>query len=427
MGVSGAAGAVDVLVAGAGLAGGLTALLAARQGLNTWVVEREPFPRWKVCGACLNGAGRSVLQEVGLGGVADGGVPLHDLALVGWGRCARVPVQESVVVRRSVLDTALLEAARQEGARFVQGTVVDRGRPVGAARWVPVRTGEGIRHIQARVVVDASGLVGVRSGEDARDEESWTVAPRARIGVGAVFAAPAGVDGGGTPSGGTPADRMAAWSAAYPAGSIHMVVGDAGYVGLVRTAPGELNVAGALDPEAVREAGGPGPAVAAHLAAAGVAPLPGEPIHGWRGTPALTRRAPVLAGDRYLRLGDAAGYVEPFTGEGMAWALAGARAAAALVAEGVEGWHPSLVTRWQRIHRERIGRRQRICRGVAWLSRRPALARTALTVLERAPWLAAPFSRETSRPFHSVGQSVGASRSHRGFDSGPHPATGEMT
>jgi flavin-dependent dehydrogenase len=47
----------------------------------------------------------------------------------------------------------------------------------------------------------------------------------------------------------------------------------------------------------------------------------------WLGTLPLTRRTPRPAGHRVLVVGDAAGYVEPFTGEGMAWALATASAA----------------------------------------------------------------------------------------------------
>ena len=41
----------------------------------------------------------------------------------------------------------------------------------------------------------------------------------------------------------------------------------------------------------------------------------------WRGTPLLTRRESRLAANRLFLLGDAAGYAEPFTGEGMTWAV----------------------------------------------------------------------------------------------------------
>jgi flavin-dependent dehydrogenase len=371
---------VDVLVAGAGPAGSLAACLASRAGASVLVVERAAFPRWKVCGACLNGAARGVLRGAGLHGIAEMGHPLDALAVEGWGRRATLPVNGSVALTRAAMDTALLAAAREAGAAFVSGTVEGLGVLEGSGagderRVVSVRTETGVRRIAARVVVDAAGLNGLRADTPA---DAPRVADDARIGVGAVYPAV-------TPG--------------WEAGTIHMVAGDHGYVGLVRTEDGALNVAGALDPDFVRQSGGPGPAVAAHLRAAGRPGLPGAPLHGWKGTPMLTRRPAELAGPRWLRVGDAAGYVEPFTGEGMAWALGAAAAAAPLVVAGVRAWSPGLESRWRAVHREQVGARQRLCRGVAWLSRRPGLARSGLALLRAAPWIAAPLTRHTAHPF----------------------------
>ena len=44
----------DAVVVGAGPAGTMTALELARRDLSVLVVERQPMPRWKVCGACLS-------------------------------------------------------------------------------------------------------------------------------------------------------------------------------------------------------------------------------------------------------------------------------------------------------------------------------------------------------------------------------------
>ena len=43
----------DVIVIGAGVAGGLAAFDCARRGLRVLLVEKRSFPRWKVCGCCL--------------------------------------------------------------------------------------------------------------------------------------------------------------------------------------------------------------------------------------------------------------------------------------------------------------------------------------------------------------------------------------
>ncbi len=101
-----------------------------------------------------------------------------------------------------------------------------------------------------------------------------------------------------------------------------MACGRRGYLGLVRLEDGRLNLAAALDPCWMRVCGGPGPAAARLLAEVGWPPVPNLAEQNWRGTPALTRQARRRAAERLFLIGDAAGYIEPFTGEGMAWALA---------------------------------------------------------------------------------------------------------
>ncbi len=55
----------------------------------------------------------------------------------------------------------------------------------------------------------------------------------------------------------------------------------------------------------------------------------------WHGPARLTHRRQRLFGDRHFVTGDAAGYIEPFTGEGMAWALANGQAVVPLVLESL--------------------------------------------------------------------------------------------
>ncbi|HEY2155642.1 MAG TPA: FAD-dependent monooxygenase, partial [Isosphaeraceae bacterium] len=56
----------DALVVGAGPAGSIAARELARFGARTLLVERAAFPRWKVCGACLNGHALASIREAGL-------------------------------------------------------------------------------------------------------------------------------------------------------------------------------------------------------------------------------------------------------------------------------------------------------------------------------------------------------------------------
>ncbi|MGY8777800.1 MAG: NAD(P)/FAD-dependent oxidoreductase, partial [Longimicrobiales bacterium] len=100
---------------------------------------------------------------------------------------------------------------------------------------------------------------------------------------------------------------------------------------------------------------------------------------------------------RLFRIGDAAGYVEPFTGEGMGWALASAVDSAPYVASAVERWDDRLGREWTKVHRRGVGRAQWFCRGMSKALRRPAWTRAAVRVLAAQPGLARPLVRAGSR------------------------------
>jgi flavin-dependent dehydrogenase len=117
----------------------------------------------------------------------------------------------------------------------------------------------------------------------------------------------------------------------------------------------------------------------------------------WRGTPALTRSARRLAAERVFVLGDAAGYIEPFTGEGMAWALTSAAAVAPLAARAAAHWRPTLAREWTACHARIVGGRQFVCRAAATVLRYPRLVRILIGVLARAPVLAVPAVRYLNR------------------------------
>ena len=131
-------------------------------------------------------------------------------------------------------------------------------------------------------------------------------------------------------------------------------------------------------------------------------PLPSDMLNSrWRGTPALTRQARRVAGERVFVLGDAAGYVEPFTGEGMAWALAAGVAVAPLVIHAASSWQPDLESAWTAAYRRVVSRRQTACRATAAILRYPLLAGAVVAVLSRVPALAAPFVRHLNRSIAS--------------------------
>ncbi|HZY89862.1 MAG TPA: FAD-dependent monooxygenase [Gemmataceae bacterium] len=364
-------------VVGAGPAGALAAHELARRGVATLLIDQAAFPRAKVCGCCLSARGIATLAAAGLGDLPArcGAVPLRAFELAAGGASARLAVS-GVVLSRGALDAALVGAAVAAGAHFLpqaRAALVAGGGAAGTVRLVSVPPGGAVA-VRARCVLAADGLGGQLLTRAGVGEAP--AAAGARVGVGAVSAeAPA----------------------YYRAGTVYMACGARGYVGLVRLEDGRLDVAAALDAAWVRASGGPGRAALPLLAAAGLPPVPGLLDLAWRGTPALTRRATRVAGERLFVLGDAAGYVEPFTGEGMAWALAGGLAVAPLAAEAARRWRPSLAAAWAATYRRVVVRRQYLCRAAAAVLRRPLLARAIVRVLARVPALATPLLRHLNR------------------------------
>jgi flavin-dependent dehydrogenase len=381
----------DVVVIGAGPAGAVAARQAAQAGGRVLLVDAKAFPRAKVCGACLNSRALAILTELGLGEVpaALGGVRVEQFRVRSLGREAQLSLPAGMAVSRARFDAALVEAAIGAGADFLPETTAQVGEACGSdraeCRIVSLRrAGTSGVPARARVVLAADGL-GHASLRN-HPEFSSRVAGDARIGVGG---------------------QLAEYPAEYGAGTIFMAVGRYGYVGLVQIEEGQLNIAGALAPEFVKSTGGAAPAVQSVLAEAGFPPIAALAEADWHGTVALTRSSARVAGRRVLLLGDAAGYVEPFTGEGMAWAMAAAAAVAPLVPRGAFEWDRRIEREWQATLRRLVTRRQRWCRMLALALRHPWAVRALLGAVSLAPSLAGPIIRSVNGPIRTTSTSPG--------------------
>lgn len=362
----------DAVVVGAGISGCLVARELARRGLAVLLVERERVPRFKVCGGCLSAAALSALRGAGFGELPVLAVAprLERLELAAAGRRWEVPLPGGVAVRRSRLDRELAEAAVAAGAVLVEETRARLGAVTGAGREVRLAGAGGGRAVTASLVVAATGLGGGFLGSEPA-LRPW-VAGGSRLGAGTVLE-----------------DEMTMPGV----GVIRMSCARGGYVGQVAVEGGDQVVAAALAPSLVRDAGGIGAAVARVLTAAR-RPLPhGLASAPWKATPRLTRTVRRTAAERVLLVGDAAGYAEPFTGEGMAWAIESALMVVPLAAEAIARWDPAIAARWTAAHRRRFAARHRRCRRVARVVRYPSLAAALLSLAGFIPLVTESFVR----------------------------------
>ena len=363
----------DVVIAGAGPAGAVCAAILARAGARVRIFDRAVFPRDKLCGDTVNPGTIATLRRLNLASRLDErGLRVDGMRVSGSngvvveGRYP--PGMSGRAILRREFDWMLLQDAIAAGAQFESGATV-RGAIVESGRVTGVRVGRC--DVRARITIAADGRHSTLAF--ALGLASHPARPR-RWAIGAYI-------------------DVAESATARRFGEMH--VRGSHYIGIAPV-PGHLtNICLVISWK-------PGDAALGNPRVAIIRALSRDPLLHDRFSRARFTSTPIVLGplavdardtsvDGLLLAGDAAGFIDPMTGDGLRYAVRGAElaaeAATTALAHGWSGVHDRL--RRAR-HREFAGK-WRFNRGVRSLAASPgavaaaaAAARIAPGVLRRA-------------------------------------------
>jgi flavin-dependent dehydrogenase len=315
---------VEVAIVGGSVAGAVLATRLAQRGCQVVVLERSPAWLWRAGGVFSSPAAMAALRRVGFDStmLATVARPIPAMRVeTRAGTAFRLTYgtesggEPAVGFDRARLDTMLLECAAAEGADVRRGrnvTAVDLANGV-----LTMRGPEADRvRVRASVIVGADGPHSVVA-RSARVDRPVRLRPR--VGLSYHLADP---DSDGT----APRDAR-------------MVLLDDGYIGIAPVPGRRVNIGIVLGPSWRPPLMSEGaPALAARIVAA-VEPTAGdaarwrtgEPMDRVAGAWPLGHRVTRRAGSGWLLVGDAAGFLDPFTGEGLHRAVVSTELAAAAI------------------------------------------------------------------------------------------------
>ncbi len=325
----------DVLIVGAGPAGAIAATSLARAGVRVRLVDRAVFPRDKLCGDTINPGTLTLLRRLNLAGPIEArGLRIDGMIVTGENGVsiegAYPSGQHGVAISRRDLDAILLQQSVDAGAALDEGVVVreaivDHSSDVPIVRGVAVSANRASRELRARVVIAADGrrsalTFGLRLARHPQRPKRWA--------IGAYFE-----DSGQSSF-----------------GEMHIRRGR--YIGVAPVGRGVSNICLVVPrPDGAQRIEGRGgscdfgdpPALLRNAIAA-------EPVLRDRFAGRRPVRDPIMLGPLAVDLvrddvaglilaGDAAGFIDPMTGDGLRFAVRGGELAAAAALEALErGW-----------------------------------------------------------------------------------------
>ncbi len=329
------------MIAGGGLAGAAAASILAKAGIDVRLIEREAGPSHKICGEFLSIEAQTYLAKLGLDLAPLGGHRISKIRLVrGDKRVETALPFEAMGLSRHVLDEALLRHAGACGAEISRGQRINN-----------ISTADGIALETASLGVIRPRTLFLATGKhELRGLRRDTKKPNRLVGFKMYF-------------------RLSPQATQDLSGHVTLYMFAGGYAGLQLVEDGQANLCLLIEKGELADAGGAWPAllerlcrISPHLnaALAGATPLLGQPLSIYRVPYGYIHRATPADHAQLFRLGDQAGVIPSFTGDGMAIALHSAALAAAIFLRGGTAavYHRQL----ERDLKGQIGRASRIYR-----------------------------------------------------------------
>lgn len=352
----------EAVVVGAGPSGAVTALLLARLGHEVVLVDRARFPRDKACGEGVMPPGVAVLRSLGLyeSALATGAHPIDGVTYQLRGAYPRVTVPFPVPpqggpahglgVRRTTFDAVLIDAVRGEARAAVREGVRVTGLirgPDGGVSGVMTTDGE----IRGRIVVAADGL-----HSPIRAWMGLGVPPHARMryGLAGHWRLPT--------SGRSDITVTLAGSHEWyeaPVGPDLLLVSILSHRSHPAMTARHYEVAARRSIPAIRDA---------------------ELVSGPLGAAYFRQRVSSVACGGVFLVGDASGYDDPATGDGIAIGMLLATRAAEHMGGALSGRTSmeAAAARYARDHSVLMRERRRLTQLALFLARSPSLSRRAL-------------------------------------------------
>ncbi|RXZ76695.1 hypothetical protein EBB07_34315 [Paenibacillaceae bacterium] len=235
----------DAVVIGAGIAGSTLAKQLADSGWDTMLLDRQTFPRHKVCGEFLSPEAMEMLDMLGMKErvLAEQPALLESAKLyMPHGGCIETALPGAALgISRWTLDPLLHEEARRAGAEVLTGTAVSRVHPCSAGYAIEAKRGGERLTFLARTVIAAWGA-GARSGIWSGGD---TPPRRGSEGRESSRRQPEGASYVGVKS---------HYSGVEPGAAVELYFVEGGYVGIAAGESGHVNVAALLTRAFVQQA-----------------------------------------------------------------------------------------------------------------------------------------------------------------------------